>query len=288
MKVAILGCGLMGCSMAAALRARGLAHRFVGFDRDAGVSARALGLGLIDAAAPDPGQAVRQADLVVLATPVGSMPDLFARIAAELGPAALVTDLGSTKADVMAAARDALGPAFARFVAAHPIAGGERPGPEGAGPNLFEGCAVVITAANETRADALARIEELWRRCGARVARMDPGDHDRLLASVSHLPHVLAFALVAQIAAEPDAQRKLEFAGPGFRDFTRIAASSPVMWRDIVLANREALGGELRRYVALLQQVEQAVAAGDAKTLQDLFELASRTRRAIDRGGHEQ
>lgn len=275
----------MGSSLAAALRRRDLASRVVGYDLDPDTGARAMRLGLIDATAASAAQAVQDADLVVLAAPVGAMPQLLEHIAAGLGPSALVTDLGSTKADVMAAARAALGAAFARFVPAHPIAGGERTGPEGADPDLFEGCTVVITAASETRADALARIEQLWRSCGARVARMDAAEHDRLLASVSHLPHVLAFALVAQIAGQPDAQRKLSFAGPGFRDFTRIAAGSPAMWRDIALANRAAIGQELRALVSLLQRVEQALAAGDAQWLQQLFDLASRTRRRMNGGG---
>ena len=275
----------MGGSFAAALRQRDLASRVVGYDLDPDICARGVRLGLLDAAAGSTAQAVQDADLVVLAAPVGAMPQLLAHIAAGLGPSALVTDLGSTKADVMVAAREALGAAFARFVPAHPIAGGERTGPEGAHPDLFEGCTVVITAASETRADALAQIEQLWRSCGAHVARMDAADHDRLLASVSHLPHVVAFALVAQIAGQPDAQRKLSFAGPGFRDFTRIAAGSPVMWRDIALANRAAIGQELRALVAVLQRVEQALAAGDAQLLQQLFELASRTRRQMNGGG---
>jgi prephenate dehydrogenase len=275
----------MGSSLAAALRRRDLASRVVGYDLDPDTGARAMRLGLIDATAASAAQAVQDADLVVLAAPVGAMPQLLEHIAAGLGPSALVTDLGSTKADVMAAAREALGAAFARFVPAHPIAGGERTGPEGADPDLFEGCTVVITAASETRADALARIEQLWRSCGARVAQMDAAEHDRLLASVSHLPHVLAFALVAQIAGQPDAQRKLSFAGPGFRDFTRSAAGSPAMWRDIALANRAAIGQELRALVSLLQRVEQALAAGDAQWLQQLFDLASRTRRRMNGGG---
>jgi len=278
----------MGASVAAALRRRGLTSSIVGYDRDRGVCARAVELGLVDEAAPGPAQAVRGADLVVLAAPVGAMPELLKAIVAQLEPGALVTDLGSTKSDVMAAARDALGPAFARFVAAHPIAGSERSGPDGADPDLFEDCTVVITAARETSAGALARVEALWRSCGARIARMEAGDHDRLLASVSHLPHVLAFALVAQIAGEPDAQRKLSFAGPGFRDFTRIAASSPVMWLDIVLANRAALGQELRALIAMLQRIDRALEAGDVRWLQQMLELASRTRRSIDGDRHEQ
>jgi prephenate dehydrogenase len=286
MKVAILGCGLIGSSLAAALRQRNLAGSIIGYDPDPAVGARAIAAGLLDAVAAGPALAVRGADLVVLAAPVGAMPALLAQIAGALAPTAVVTDLGSTKADVVATARDALGSAFARFVAAHPIAGGERSGPEGADADLFEQCTVVIAAADGTHADALARVEDLWRACGARIVRMDAGEHDRLLASVSHLPHVLAFALVARIADEPDAQRRLALAGPGFRDFTRIAASSPVMWRDIALANRDAIGQELRALIAVLQRADRALAQGDAQWLQQLFETASRTRRQMDAGDH--
>ena len=279
MKVAILGVGLMGGSFAAALRRRRLASRVVGYDLDPQVCARAMALRLLDEAAASPAQAVRDADLVVFATPVGSMPDLLGQLAGAIGPTTILTDLGSTKSDVIAAARQALGPAFERFVPAHPIAGGEQPGVDNADPDLFQGCTVVIAAQAQTRDDALERVEALWRVCGAGIVRMQADEHDRILASVSHLPHVLAFALVAQIAGQPDAQRKLSLAGPGFRDFTRIAAGSPEMWRDIALANRAALGRELRSYVAMLEDVEQALARGDARWLEQLFDLASRTRR---------
>jgi prephenate dehydrogenase len=275
----------MGGSLAAALRRRNLAASITGYDLDPDVGARGVRLGLLDAAASSGAQAARQADLIVLAAPVGVMPGLLSEIAPELGPAAIATDLGSTKADVVSAARRALGPAFARFVPAHPIAGGEQPGLERANPDLFEGCTVVITADSETRADAAAQVEQLWRSCGARVVRMDAGEHDRMLASVSHLPHVLAFAMVGHIAGQPDAQRKLGLAGPGFRDFTRIAASSPAMWRDIALANREAVGQELRALIAVLQRVEQALQVGDSRTLQELFEAGSRARRQLDGSG---
>ncbi len=272
----------MGGSLAAALRRRNLATSIIGYDSDPDAGARGVRSGLLDAAASSCSQATHQANLVVLAAPVSAMPALLSEIAGELRPAAIATDLGSTKADVVDAARRALGPSFARFVPAHPIAGGERPGLEHADPDLFEGRTVVITPAEETRADAAARVEHLWRSCGAHVVRMDAGEHDRMLASVSHLPHVVAFALVAHIARQPDAQRRLELAGPGFRDFTRIAASSAALWRDIALANRAAIGAELRALMAELQRVDQALSAGDPRVLQELFELASRTRRRLN------
>jgi prephenate dehydrogenase len=276
----------MGGSLCAALRQRQLVQRIVGYDLDPSAGARGIELGLLDASAASAAIAAQDAGLVVLAAPVGSMPDLLAQISGVLGPAAIVTDLGSTKSGVMAAARQALGPAFARFVPSHPIAGGERPGVQYADADLFEGRTVVTTPARQTDADALARVESMWRACGARVERMDADDHDRVFASVSHLPHVLAFALVAQIAGQPDAQRKMSLAGAGFHDFTRIAASSPVLWRDIALANRDALGPELREFVAMLQRVDQALTAGDAHWLQQLFERASHARRRPTGGAH--
>ena len=275
----------MGGSVAAALKKRRLATPIVGYDLAPKVCARAIELGLLDECAATAAQAVRGADLVVLATPVGSMPALLAQIADELAPATLVLDLGSTKGDVVSAAREALGSAFERFVPTHPIAGSERSGPDGAQADLFDGCTVAITAGAETRADAVTRIETLWRQCGARVVRIDAVDHDRILAKMSHLPHLLAFALMAQIADQPDAQRSLSFAGPGFRDFTRIAGANPAMWRDIALANRQAIGQELRALVAMLQRVEHALVAADASSLQRMFELASRTRSGMERNG---
>ena len=280
-KVAILGCGFIGGSLAAALRRRRLASSITGYDIDPQTAAHGVALGLFDASAAGAAQAVRGADLVVLAAPVGSISALFGQIDAEIGADSVVTDVGSTKAGLIGAARAALGRAFERFVPAHPIAGGERPGLEAADPDLFEECTVVITTTGETRADSVLRVEQMWRSCGARIAKMDAAEHDRILACVSHLPHLLAYALVAHIAGRADSERLLSLAGPGFRDFTRIAASSPQLWRDIVLANREALGSELNELIAKLQQIETALAAGDSRALQELFELASRTRRAF-------
>jgi prephenate dehydrogenase len=268
----------MGGSLAAALRSGSLATSITGYDLDPAVMQRGVELHLLDASAAGPAQAVHGADLVVLAAPVGSTPELMADIAPSLGPATIVTDLGSSKAEVVQAARRHLGPAFARFVPAHPIAGGERSGLEAAQPDLFQGRTVVLTPEGETRADAVARVEQLWRSCGAKVVRMTAAEHDQMLASVSHLPHVLAFALVAHIASQPDAQRRLSLAGPGFRDFTRIAASNAALWRDISLANRNPIVEQLRELIAVLQQAEHALVAGDGETLQRMFELASQTR----------
>jgi prephenate dehydrogenase len=281
MKLALIGVGMIGGSAALAWRAAGLVSHVTGFDPDAAALKRAQSMRVIDAAAPDIAAAVIDADLVLVATPVGAMPEVFAQIAPHLPTYGVVTDVGSTKADVIAAARAhaSSGFLFRRFVPAHPIAGRERPGIEAADAELFRNRFVITTPVEDTHPDALATVERCWAACGARVERMNAPEHDRIFAAVSHLPHLLAFALVARIASEPDGERKLGFAGGGFRDFTRIAAGSAVMWRDIALANRVALGEELRAYRATLEVLQAAVDAGDAAALQAMFDLASRTRR---------
>jgi prephenate dehydrogenase len=209
------------------------------------------------------------------------MQAVLQAIAPALPPRAVVTDVGSTKANVIEAARGALARdgAFRRFVPGHPIAGRELPGVEHADARLFEGKLVITTPVPETDGAARARVEALWAGAGAKVATMDVAEHDRIFAAVSHLPHLLAFALVAAIATEPDGARRLGYAGAGFRDFTRIAASSPEMWRDVCVANREALGAELKRYRALLDELQRALDAGDARTLERTFAIAAAARR---------
>ena len=285
MRVALIGVGLIGGSAVAAWRAAGQVTRAVGVDRDPQVVALAIERGVLDAGAASIAEAVADADLVLLAVPVGAMAAVLAEVAAAVPPYALITDVGSTKRSVIDAARAALSASssfsFRRFVPAHPIAGGELPGVAHASATLFKGKRLVTTPVAETHADALDRVEALWRAAGADVLRMDADEHDAIFAAVSHLPHLLSFALVAQIAAEPDGARKLSFGGAGFRDFTRIAASSAVMWRDIALANRASLSAELAGYRALLERLQQAVDAGDGETLRQVFERASRARRAV-------
>lgn len=283
MRLALIGVGLIGGSAAIAWRRAGMVTEVTGFDRDAAALARAQALGVIDRAATGAADAVRDADLVLLAVPVGAMQATFAAIAAAVPAHAVITDVGSTKRSVIDAARIELGAgssfSFRRFVPGHPIAGRELPGIEHADGALFDGKLYVSTPVEDTNEDAVAQVEALWRAAGATVARMDADEHDRIFAAVSHLPHLLAFALVARIASEADGERKLEFAGAGFRDFTRIAASSPEMWRDISLANRAALSEELRGYRALLDELQRAVDAADAAAIERVFDLASRTRR---------
>ena len=279
MRVGLIGVGLIGGSLVAAWRRAGLLDGCAGFDLDRDALAAAAGLGIIDRAADSVAGAVDGADLVVVATPVGAMPAVFAELAGVLSPAALVADVGSTKGDVIAAAREALGAAFARFVPAHPIAGRERPGVTNADAGLFAGRRVVLTPEAETDPAALARVRQLFECTGAAVEAMPAAEHDRIFAAVSHLPHLLAFALVAAIGGGDEGDRKLAYGGAGFRDFTRIAASSPVMWRDICVANRVALGAELGAYRQMLDRLQRAVDDGASATLQQTFELAARLRR---------
>ncbi len=283
-RMALLGVGLIGGSAALAWKRTACVGTIVGYDLDAGATRKAQELGVVDVAASSVARAVDDADLIVLAVPVGAIPALLAEVASHAAPFAVITDVGSTKGSVIDAARAALTAnssfSLRRFVPGHPIAGRELQGVERALADLFRDKLFIATPHEATHPDALARVEALWQAAGSRVVLMTAAEHDRIFAAVSHLPHLLAFALVAAIAQEPDGARKLEFAGGGFRDFTRIAAASPVMWRDIAVANRVALSVELKSYRAMLDQLQAAVDAGDAAALERVFDLASRARRA--------
>lgn len=274
--IAVLGLGLIGGSFAAAARAAGV--KVIGYDHVAATAARALELGLVDRTAPSVPAAVTPARLVVVATPVGQTRALLAELASALAPDAVVTDVGSTKANVMAAAAEVLGPALERFVPGHPMAGRERHGPDAAEASLFRGRRVLLTPGPATSAAALARVRAAWLAMGATVTELDADTHDRVLAGVSHLPHVLAYTLVDELAAAPDASLSFALAAGGFRDFTRIAASSPEMWRDVALANREALLAALDRFAAHLATVRGALADGDGDALYRLFDRAAQKR----------
>jgi prephenate dehydrogenase len=288
MRLALIGVGLIGGSAALAFRAAGVVDTVCGYDADAVALRRALDLRVLDRAADGIADAVADADVILLAVPVGAMLQVLVQVGATAPAHAIITDVGSTKSSVIDAARAGLGAtsslSMRRFVPAHPIAGGELPGVEHASVSLFRGKRLITTPVEETHAQALEQVERLWQAVGAQVSRMTPGEHDRIFAAVSHLPHLLAFALVAQIASEDDGIRKLGFAGAGFRDFTRIAASSPTMWRDIALANRVALSDELMRHRALLDRLQDAVDVGDAAELDRVFTLASEARRSTHFG----
>lgn len=279
MKLALIGVGLIGGSFAAALRASGEVDHVVGFDLDPEALSKGLAAGILDHAAGNLAGAVAAADLVVLAVPVGAMRAALTTIAPHLSPGALVTDVGSTKVSVIADAQATLGDAIRRFVPAHPIAGGERPGVEHADPRLFRERLAITTPVADTDQEALAAVERLWRSVGARIERLTPEAHDRIFAAVSHLPHVLAFALVEMIARSADADAKFAHAGAGFRDFTRIAASSPQMWRDVCLANRAVLISELNTYRESLAALQDAIDRADGAALEQLFQAAAVARR---------
>jgi prephenate dehydrogenase len=284
-RLAVIGVGLIGGSVALALKRAGAVGHVVGIGRGRANLERALALGVIDEIATDAAAGVAGADMVVVAVPVGQFEAVLRAARPGLAGDVVITDGGSTKQDVVAAARPALGERWPRFVPAHPIAGAEHSGVEAARADLFDGRNVVLTPLAETDADATARADALWAQCGARVARMAPAEHDRVFAAVSHLPHVLAFALVSMIAKRPEAGQLFGFAAGGFRDFTRIASSSPEMWRDIALANRAALLVEMDAYGKALDGVRALVAAGDGPALEALFSGARDARDAWLRGG---
>lgn len=275
MRLALIGVGLIGGSFARAARAAGRVNWIIGFDTEPDALRRALELHVIDDVAMSAAQAARDADLVMLASPVGTMPEIFRAIAGALTPKNIVTDVGSVKGFVIDAARNAIDRNFARFVPGHPIAGSELAGVEHAKSDLFRNALFVGTPHERADEAATQFVEQLWRDLGCRIERMAAKEHDAIFAALSHLPHLLAYALSAYIAQEPDAGRKLALAGPSFRDFTRIARSSPAIWRDICLANAPALQKELAAYVAQLEQLRAILAVADGPALQEAFERAA-------------
>ena len=275
-KLAVVGVGLIGGSFAAALKQAGAVRQVLGVGRNPASLDAALEGGLIDRAA-DWAEA-GQADCILLAIPVGETEAVLRQLAPHLKAGAIVTDAGSTKLNVVAAARAALGDRFADFVPGHPIAGSEQCGPGAARVDLYRGKRVVLTPQIDTRADAVATVRLLWEAAGAQVETLDADLHDRVFAAVSHLPHLAAYALVDDLAQRADSDTCFRFAASGFRDFTRIAGSSPEMWRDIALANREAVLAELDTYLASLQALRQAVDAEDADALLKMFSRARNAR----------
>lgn len=281
-KLVIYGVGLIGGSFARALKAAGAVRHVVGIDRSEASVRRALELGIIDEAATEPeseAAAIRGADLVVLATPVAQTGRILQGLLPHLDAHTIVTDCGSTKADVVAAARAVLGGRIGQFVPGHPIAGRETNGPDAAIADLYIGKKFVVTALAENAPEAVERVTGAWRACGAIIHRLAPEEHDKVFASVSHLPHLLAYALVDDIAGKPHAGLLFQYAASGFRDFTRIAGSSPEMWRDISLANQAALLAELDAYMAQLVHLRERLAAGDGATLEAVYGNAQRARR---------
>ncbi|HSA68069.1 MAG TPA: prephenate dehydrogenase/arogenate dehydrogenase family protein [Burkholderiales bacterium] len=252
MRLAVIGVGLIGGSFALALRQAKQVSHVVGVGRNPANLKAALERGIIDSIASDVAAAARDADLVLVATPVGQYPAVFGSLR---DTKALITDGGSTKRDVIAAARKALGKGVSRFVPAHPIAGAEKSGAAAASAELFRDKRVVLTPLEENSKDSISRIEQAWKACGANVSRMSAQEHDAVLATVSHLPHLLAYALVHEVAGRENSAQLFSFAAGGFRDFTRIASSHPEMWRDICIANRDRLLEELAKFSVKLQEI---------------------------------
>ena len=277
-QLGLVGCGLMGGSFALALKNAGLVKRVVGYSKSPSTTERARQLGVIDVAAPSALLAVTGADLVLIAVPVGASEATFKAMRHGLAPETLVMDVGSTKGDVIEAARRGLAELLGCFVPAHPIAGKERAGVEHAEAGLFKGRQVVLTPIKATLRSNVQRASRLWSAIGARVLTMSAEEHDDAFAAVSHLPHLLAFAFTNAVAGQPQGARFLELAGPGFRDFTRIAASDPAVWRDILLANRELLQRQTQAFRQELEQLEALIAAGDASGLEGRIAAASRAR----------
>lgn len=276
--LAIFGVGLIGGSVALALKQAGAVGEVVGVGRSRANLEAALRLGIIDRIAATPAEAVQGADVVLLAVPVGQMATLMQAIAPHLGAEVLITDAGSTKQDVAALMQQHLAARLANCVPGHPIAGAETCGAGAARADLYQGRNVVLTPLPQSDQAALEKVRALWQACGAKVSEMPATKHDAIFATVSHLPHLLAYTLVDMIARRDNADTLFGFAASGFRDFTRIAASSPEMWRDIALANREALLAEIALYQASLEQMRAALAAGDATALEAAFKRAQTAR----------
>lgn len=279
-KLVVCGVGLIGGSFAMALREAGAVAEVVGVGRSAASLHAAVERGVIDRACFDWESALRGADFVLISAPVGQMDSIMAAMAPHLAEGTLVTDAGSTKRDVVEAIYRHLDARLATVVPSHPIAGAESSGVGAAFPALYRDRKVVVTPLPENDAAAVQRVHEVWRSCGAVLHQMTPQEHDRVFAAVSHLPHLLAFGLVHDLSQRANAETLFGYAASGFRDFTRIAGSHPEMWRDICIANRQALLGELDAYLAELALLRAYLMSGDGASLEALFDEARNARNA--------
>ncbi len=278
-RLAVIGVGLIGGSFAAALKARGAVRHVVGVGRSMANLTQARELGVIDSIA-SAADAVRGADFILIATPVGQMAARLAEIAPLIEPRAVITDGGSTKVDVVSAARRALGTKVAQFVPAHPIAGSDKSGASAAMADLFVGRRTVLTPLTENTLVTVTRVREAWEQCGAKVVAMSASEHDAVLGITSHLPHVLAYALMHQVLSADQSGLLFDNAGSGFRDFTRLAGGQPEMWRDILLSNRTALLAAMDSFDASVAQLRGAIERGDSEQLDRVFNAARMQRNA--------
>lgn len=278
-QLGLIGCGLMGGSFALALKKARLVKRVVGYSKSPSTTEKARSMGVIDVEAPSALLAVSGADIVLVAVPVAATEATFKAMKHLITNQTLVMDVGSTKRDVVEAARRTLGPQLGTFVPAHPIAGKEQAGVEHADANLYQGKQVILTPIERTLTAHLQRAEQLWRALGCQVKQMSPEAHDSAYAAVSHLPHLLAFAYMNGLNEQRQLNEFLSLAGPGFRDFTRIAASDPKVWRDIFASNKDELLAQSRHFRHALLAIEHAVAMGKPDDVARLIELASQTRK---------
>ena len=279
--VSIVGVGLIGASLGLALKQAGVVTKVLGVGRSQLNLEQALKIGAIDGAV-DLVDAAKQSDLIVLCVPVAQMRATFAAIEPHLASKTLITDAGSTKGDVILAAKEVLGKKACQFVPAHPIAGGAQHGASAAEADLFFGKQVIICPLQENSPQDIALIEKFWQAVGALVKMLSSVQHDAIYAAVSHLPHILSYALMASVINSEDAADKLSHIGAGFKDFTRIAASSPEMWRDICLANSTSILKELDQYLAIVQHLRKLIADNDGAGIERLFAKASKARQDLD------
>ena len=277
-RLAIIGVGLIGGSLARALRAAGMVGEVIGCGRSAENLELAFDLGIIDGCTRDPAAAVRDADMVLLAVPLGAMRPTFERMNGALRADAVVTDAGSVKGSVIADAAAVFGQVPGWLVPGHPIAGTERSGVAASFPELYQNRRVILTPLPQTDLAAVAKVRAMWQAAGAEVTEMDVAHHDQVLAATSHLPHMLAFGLVDTLARMQDTDEIFRYAAGGFRDFTRIASSNPVMWRDICIANAEALSGMLDRFGDEISDLAQTIRRGDGDHLLEIFTRAKQAR----------
>lgn len=277
-RLTIVGVGLIGGSLARALREAGQVGEVVGCGRGRENLDKAVELGVIDRFSHDVGEAVEGADMVFLAVPLGAMADTFAALKGHLADDAVVTDGGSAKASVVDACRQGLGVVSPNFVPGHPIAGTEQSGVEASFADLYRSRRVILTPLAQTDAGALQRVRAMWESCGSEVSILSVEHHDFVLAATSHLPHMLAFGLVDTLARLDETDEVFRYAAGGFRDFSRIASSNPVMWRDICVANRAALGDLLERFAVEMADLASSIRAGDGERLLEIFQRAKEAR----------
>jgi prephenate dehydrogenase len=277
-QLGLIGCGLMGGSFALALKRAGLVKRIVGYSKSPSTTERARQMGVIDVEAPSALLAVSGADIVLIAVPVAATEATFKAIKHLVTPNMLIMDVGSTKRDVIDAGRRALREQIGSFVPAHPITGKEVSGVEHSDVDLYVGKQVILTPIERTLTTQLQKAVDVWTGLGCRVLKMSPEAHDAAFAAVSHLPHLISFALMNAISGQPQGKDFLSLAGPGFRDFTRIAASDPKMWRDIMISNREELLAQSKIFQRNLQALELMISSGNGEALEGLIDQASLTR----------